>query len=138
MYASEPIATTTTARAVVGVARIIMGGAFLYFGLTKLIAIQGIIGFVGSKLPMPTVVFWLAVVIETGGGALLVIGYKTRWLAAWFAFYCVFTAVIFHTNFAVMPVRDHFFSNLVMAAGFLYMLAAGPGLWALDNQRTAM
>lgn len=137
MYAAEPVATTTSARMVIGVARIVMGGAFLYFGLSKLLAIQGITAFVGSKLPMASFVFWLAFVIETGGGALLVLGYRTRWLAAWFAFYCVFTAVVFHTNFAVMPVRDHFFSNLVMAAGFLYMMAAGPGLWALDNQRTA-
>jgi putative oxidoreductase len=136
MYGSELVATTTTQRAILGAARIVMGGAFVYFGLTKLIAVQGITSFIGSKLPMPSFVFWLAVVIEAGGGALLVLGYQTRVLAGWFAFYCVFTAVVFHTNFAAMPVRDHFFSNLVMAAGFLYMMAAGPGLWAVDNRRT--
>jgi putative oxidoreductase len=138
MYEAEPLATTTTARLIIGIARIVMGASFVYYGLTKLLAIQGIIGFIGTKLPLPSLVFWLAVVIEAGGGALLVVGYKTRWLGGWFAFYCVFTALVFHTNFAAMPVRDHFFSNLVMAAGFLYMVAAGPGLWALDNQRTAM
>jgi putative oxidoreductase len=121
-----------------GVARIVMGLAFLYYGLSKLLAINGIIGFVGTKLPFPTFVFWLAVVIEVGTGALLVIGLKTKWVAAWLAFYCVFTAVVFHSNFAAMPVRDHFFSNLVMAAGFLYLLAAGPGAWAMDNERSVV
>ncbi|HUB94656.1 MAG TPA: DoxX family protein [Stellaceae bacterium] len=138
MFASELVATSTTARMVVGAARIIMGGSFIYYGLSKLLAIQGIIAFIGLKLPMPTLVFWLAVVIEAGGGALLVVGYKTRWIAGWYAFYCVFTALVFHTNFAAMPIRDHFFSNLVMAAGFLCLVAAGPGLWAIDNQRTPM
>ena len=120
---------------VMGVARIMMGVAFLYFGLIKLITIQGIIGFVGSKLPFPTFVFWLAVVLETGCGLLLVLGLKTKWVAAWLAFYCLFTAAVFHTNFAVLPQRDHFFSNLVMAAGFLFLFAAGPGAWAMDDKR---
>jgi putative oxidoreductase len=142
MYASEPLATTTSARMIIGIARIVMGGAFVIFGASKLLAIQGITQFVGAKLPMPSFVFWLAVVIEIGLGAALVLGWKTRWIAAWFAFYCVFTAVVFHTNWPVFPNgvspnRDHFFSNLVMAAGFLYMVAAGPGLWAFDNRRTA-
>jgi putative oxidoreductase len=136
MFGDELVATTTTARAILGVARVVMGGCFVYYGTTKLLAIQGITSFIGSKLPVPSFVFWLAVVIETGGGALLVLGYRTRWIAGWFAFYCLFTAAVFHTNFASMPIRDHFFSNLVMAGGFLYMLAAGPGLWALDNLRT--
>lgn len=45
---------------VLGVARIVMGGCFIYFGISKLWAINGIIAFIGSKLPMPTLVFWLA------------------------------------------------------------------------------
>jgi len=125
-------------KTIMAVARIAMGLAFLYFGLSKLLAIDGIIGFIGTKLPMPTLVFWLAFVIETGCGLLLVLGYKTRWVAAWLAFYCVVpTALVFHTNFAVMPVRDHFFSNLVMAAGFLYLFAAGPGALAMDPEKSA-
>lgn len=117
-----------------GVARIAMGIAFLYYGISKLFEIGGIIGFVGTKLPLPTFVFWLAVVIEIGSGILLVIGWKTRTVGAFLVFYCLFTAVVFHTNFAVMPTRDHFFSNLVMAAGFLYVVATGPGAWAVDNK----
>lgn len=117
-----------------GYARIMMGIAFLYYGISKLFGISAITAFVGTKLPLPGLVFWLAVVIETGTGLLLLIGWKSRPVAAFLAFYCVFTALVFHTNFAVMPIRDHFFSNLVMAAGFLYLVATGPGAWALDNK----
>lgn len=117
-----------------GIARIAMGIAFLYYGISKLFAIGAIIGFVGTKLPLPTFVFWLAVVIEIGSGLLLVIGLKARAVAAFLTLYCLFTASVFHTNFAVMPIRDHFFSNLVMAAGFLYLAATGPGAWAIDSK----
>jgi putative oxidoreductase len=125
-------------KTVLTIARIVMGLCFIYFGLSKLLAINGITAFIGTKLPMPTLVFWVAVVLETGCGLSLVLGYKTRWVAAWLAFYCVVpTALVFHTNFASLPVRDHFFANLVMAAGFLYLFAAGPGNAALDNDRRA-
>jgi putative oxidoreductase len=136
MQTSDFIGPIPGERRVMAVARIVMGGAFVYFGLTKLLAINGIISFVGLKLPFPGFVFWLAVVLETGCGLLLVLGLKTKWVAAWLAFYCVFTAVVFHSNFTVMPVRDHFVSNLVMAAGFLYLFATGPGAWAMDNERS--
>jgi putative oxidoreductase len=116
-------------------ARIAMGISFLYFGISKLWAITGTIGFVGSKLPLAPFVFWLAVVLEAGLGLLLVIGYETRRIGAFLAFYCVFTAVVFHTNFANRLQMDHFFSNIVMAAGFLYLFANGPGRWALENRR---
>lgn len=127
------MSTTGQASTIMAIARIAMGICYLYYGLSKFLAVNGIIAFIGSKLPMPTFVFWLAVVLETGCGVLLVLGYKTRWVAAWLAFYCVFTAVVFHTNFAALPIRDHFFANIVMAAGFLYLFAAGPGRAALDN-----
>jgi putative oxidoreductase len=123
-------------KSVMACGRVLMGLSFLYFGLTKLLNIHPITGFIGTRLPMPGVIFWLAVILETACGLALCVGYKTRWVAAFLAFYCVFpTAMIFHTNFAVMPIRDHFFSNLVMAAGFLYVCAAGPGAAALDNAR---
>lgn len=126
-------------RVVMACARVLMGLSFLYFGLTKLLAISPITHFIGTKLPMPSVVFWLAFLLETGCGLLLVVGYKTRWVAAFLAFYCIFpTAMIFHTDFAVMQIRDHFFSNLVMGAGFLYVFANGPGVAALDDARPEM
>jgi putative oxidoreductase len=137
MLLNEQTVVGPGALKVLGVARIVMGGCFMYYGISKLWAINGIIAFIGSKLPMPTVVFWLAVVIETGFGLMLVLGYKVRWPAAFLAFYCVFTALVFHTNFASMPIRDHFFANLVMAAAFLFLAATGPGAWALDTEASA-
>ena len=123
------------AQAVIALARIVMGGCFIYYGISKLWFIPGTIGFVGTKLPFPAFVFWLAVAIEAGLGFLLVVGFATRWVAAFLAFYCCFTAAVFHTDFTVRVVMDHFFENIALAAGFLLLAAVGPGANALDNAR---
>ena len=123
------------AQAVIALARIVMGGCFIYYGISKLWFIPGTIGFVGTKLPFPAFVFWLAVALEAGLGFLLVVGFATRWVAAFLAFYCCFTAAVFHTDFSVRVVMDHFFENVALAGGFLLLAAVGPGANALDNAR---
>src|SRR5579862_5479065 len=122
------------AQTVIATARIVMGLCFVYYGVSKLFFIPGTIGFVASKLPFPAFIFWLSVVIEAGGGLLLVLGLKSREVAAWFAFYCCFTALIFHTDFSNRFTMDHFFENIALAGGFLLLMAMGPGSAALDNK----
>ena len=144
MSLSDPIVTGQNAQKLIGFARIVMGITFLWYGISKFYFIKGTIAFVSAKLPMGEFVFWLAVVVEAGGGFLLVIGYASRWVAAYLAFHCVFTGFVFHlvldpsplANFQSRIQVDHFFANLVLAAGFLYVVAVGPGAWALDNSRS--
>lgn len=119
----------------IGIGRIIMGLCFVYYGVSKFFFIAGTIAFVGTKLPFPALVFWLAVAIETGGGLLLALGIKTRWLAAWFVFYCCFTAIVFHFVPANRGLLDHFFENLALAGGFLILAAVGPGAYAIEKNR---
>jgi putative oxidoreductase len=135
MSLSSPIVSSQTAAWVQAIARITMGVCFMVQGFSKLRFIDGTIAFVGTKLPFPSLAFWIAVVLECGLGFLMVIGYATRWAACYFAFHCVFTGFVFHTNFASRPQFEHFFANLVLAAGFLYVVASGPGAAALDNSR---
>ena len=136
--------------AIVGVARIILGLCFVVFGLEKLGAIDSTTLFISTRLPFAPVIFWLAVLIEAGLGALLALGFKARLLAAWFAFYCAFLGVVYHTGLLTFfyqthvaapegtalarPVGDHFYSNMMIAAGFLCLFVAGPGAFALDNR----
>jgi putative oxidoreductase len=120
---------------VIAAGRILMGLSFIYYGVSKFFFIPGTIGFVATKLPMATEVFWLAVVIEIGGGALLVLGLATRWVAYFYAFYCCFTAVVFHFVPENRGVLDHFFENFALAGGFLILAVVGPGAAALDNKR---
>jgi putative oxidoreductase len=133
MAIAASAAPTDRAQSVIGIGRIVMGLCFIYYGVSKFFFIPGTIAFVGTKLPLPAAVFWLSVVIELGGGLLLVLGIKTRWLAAWFAFYCCFTAVMFHFVPANRGLLDHFFENFALAGGFLVLMAAGPGAYAIEK-----
>jgi putative oxidoreductase len=135
MSLSNPIVTGKNAQSLIALARIVMGLSFVYYGISKFWFIPGTIAFVGTKLPMPAAVFWLAVVLEIGCGLLLVVGYATRWVAAFLAFYCCFTAVVFHFVPENRGVLDHFVENIALAGGFLYMAMIGPGAAALDNAR---
>jgi putative oxidoreductase len=144
MNISGPIVSGQTGQSLVGVARIVMGIAFVWYGLSKLYFIKGTIAFVSAKLPMGEFVFWLAVVLEAGGGLLLIAGYATRWVSAFYAFYVAFVGFVFHLVLNPSPLVafqsrvqvDHFFENLALAGGFLILMVMGPGAWALDNSRS--
>jgi putative oxidoreductase len=123
-------------QSVIGVARIIMGLSFIYYGVSKFFFIPGTIAFIGTKLPMPAAILWLSIVIEAGGGLLMVLGIKTRWIAAWFAFYCCFTAIVFHFVPENRGLLDHFAENIALAGGFLLLMAVGPGSFAIERERS--
>jgi putative oxidoreductase len=122
-------------QSVIGVARIIMGLSFIYYGVSKFFFIPGTIAFIGTKLPMPAAIFWLSIVIEAGGGLLVVLGVKTRWIAAFYAFYCCFTAIVFHFVPENRGLLDHFVENIALAGGFLLLMAVGPGTFAIEKER---
>jgi putative oxidoreductase len=142
MSLSSPIVTGQTGQNILGIARIVMGIAFVWYGFVKLYFVKGTIAFVSAKLPMGELIFWFAMVVEAGGGILLIVGYATRWVSAYYVFHCLFTGFVFHlvldpsplTNFPARIQVDHFFANLALAGGFLYVMVVGPGSWALDNR----
>lgn len=128
-------ASAPSGASVIGVGRILMGLAFIYYGVSKFFFIPGTIAFVNTKLPLATEVFWLAVAIEIGGGLLVTLGIATKWASYFFAFYCCFTAVAFHFVPENRSLLDHFAENFALAGGFLVLAVAGPGAWAFGDRR---
>lgn len=133
MAVAASAVSTDRTQTIIGVGRIVMGLCFIYYGVSKFFFIPGTIAFIGTKLPMPAAVFWLSIVIELGGGVLLTLGIKTRWLAAWYAFYACFTAIVFHFVPANRGLLDHFFENFALAGSFLILMAVGPGAFAIEK-----
>ena len=139
-----------TSDAATAIARIVMGACFMAYGIEKLWVIDGTIAYIGARLPYAPLVFWLAVLIEAGLGSLVVIGYKARETSLFLACYCAFVATVFHTDLLFLlfhtqssipdakglatPIGDHFYSNIMIAAGFLSLFATGPGAMALDGR----
>src|SRR5581483_5492687 len=65
------------------VARILLAVIFIISGLGKIMGFQGTAGYIQSAgLPAPQLLTVIAIIVELGGGILLVIGWKARWAAA--------------------------------------------------------
>jgi putative oxidoreductase len=121
--------------------RILMSIIFIVAGIGKLAAPAGTIGYIGSVgLPLPEVGYAIALIVELGGGALLLLGLGTRWVALVLAAFCLFTAFVFH-GFGDMANQINAMKNFAMTGGFLYVFAYGAGAWSLDaivGRRTAL
>jgi putative oxidoreductase len=118
------------------VGRLLMSSLFIWAGIGKLTNISGTIqGFGGHyHIPLPEVATGIAVIVELGGGLLLLVGFKTRWAAAVLAIWCLITGFAFHLPAGDLPNMINFYKNLVMAGGFLYVVANGAGSFSIDGK----
>jgi putative oxidoreductase len=116
------------------VGRILMSAIFVHGGWGKLLAAAATQALFGDKLglPMPMFAWLLAVVVELGGGLLLLVGLFTRPVGLVLAAWCVATALIAHTNLADRAQEINFYKNMAMTGGFLYVFAFGAGAYSLD------
>src|ERR1700736_6221836 len=116
--------------------RVAMSLVFIHGGGGKVLAPAGAQAMLASHhLPMVKYGWMLAVVVELGGGLAILLGLFTRPAALVLAIWCVATALIAHTNFLERGQEIHFFKNMAMAGGFLYVAAFGAGAWSLDAWR---
>jgi putative oxidoreductase len=116
------------------VGRVLIAAIFLLSGLSKLAAPAGTIGYIQSAgLPAPTVAYAVALAVELVGGALLVIGFRTRLVAAVLAAFSLATAFGFHFDLADQNQFIHFFKNVAMASGLLQIASFGPGRLSVDR-----
>ena len=64
------------------VGRILLALIFIMSGFNKIGGFEGTAGYIASKgLPMPQVLAAATILVELGGGILLVVGWKARWAA---------------------------------------------------------
>jgi putative oxidoreductase len=121
--------------------RVLISIIFLVAGIGKLMAPSGTIGYIASTgLPVPEVGYAIALVVEIGGGLLMLLGFGTRYVALVLAAFCLFTAFVFH-GFGDMNSQVHAMKNFAMAGGLLFVFAHGAGAWSLDalrGHRTAL
>jgi putative oxidoreductase len=116
--------------------RAIIGAVFLMSGLSKLTAYGATTALIATVgLPVPPLAWLVAVVVEAGGGLLLLLGFRTRAVALVLAAFVVATAVFFHRNFADQNQMIHFLKNLIIVGGLLQIAHFGAGAVSLDNRR---
>lgn len=123
--------TQTSITSAVG--RLLLAAIFLLSGLGKLTAPAATIGYINSVgLPLAEVGLAVAILVELGGGLLLIAGYKTRWVAAALAAFTLVTAFVFHSNLADQNQMIHFMKNIAIVGGLLQVVAFGAGSFSLD------
>ena len=124
-----------TTRYLAFVGRLLIGLPFAMSGLGKLAAYGPTTAMIAAVgLPIPPLAYAVAVVVELGGGLLLVAGYQARLVATVLALFSIATALSFHSNFADQNQMIHFLKNVMMAGGLLQVAAFGAGAISLDNR----
>jgi putative oxidoreductase len=116
-------------------ARVVIGLFFITAGIGKIGAgfglgggFAGTAGYIASvSMPFPEVLAALAIILEIGGGVLVLLGWHTGLGAAMLAFVSIFTAIFFHGAIGDPMQRIQFFKNLSIAGGLVYMMVYGPG-----------
>jgi putative oxidoreductase len=115
-------------------ARILLSLLFFVAGYGKITNVAGTAGYLGKVgVPMPDVTVWLVIAVELVGALLIVIGWKTRWVAWGMAIFTLLTALIGHKFWVDASQTTQFLKNLAIIGGFLMLAAAGPGRISADK-----
>lgn len=118
------------------IGRLLIAVIFLLSGIGKVFAPGGTQAYIAAAgLPLPLLAFLVAVVVEVGGGVLLVLGYQTRAVAAVLTVFTIAAALGFHNNFAEQNQMIHFLKNIAISGGLLQVVAFGAGGFSLDARR---
>ena len=118
--------------------RLLIGAPFILSGLGKVMAHDATVGYISSVgLPFPQLAWLIAVVVESGGGTLLILGYRARLVAFVVALFALATALSFHRNFADQNQMIHFLKNVMLAGGLLQIVYFGAGPLSVDASRKA-
>jgi putative oxidoreductase len=116
--------------------RVLIAALFLLSGIGKIATPAMTEGYIASAgLPVPLFGLLIAVLVEVGGGILLIAGFHTRAVAVVLAVFTLATALAFHNKFADPNEMIHFFKNIAIIGGLLQVAAFGPGAVSLDARR---
>ena len=120
--------------------RVLIAAIFAWFGYLKLVGFHGSVGyFTKLGFPLPEVSAVLAIAFELGGGILLILGLKTRWVAWALVVYTVVATLVAHRYWSAAPEQafnqmSHFFKNVSLIGGLVMLAACGPGPVSLDRR----
>jgi putative oxidoreductase len=113
----------------------------VFSGWAKLTGFEGTVGYVASNgLPVPQLFAALTILVELGGGILLVLGLFSRIAAFIMAGFVLLTIVLVHHFWTMSDAEAAAnqlvaMKNLAIAGGLLMVTAFGPGAWAVGPGR---
>jgi putative oxidoreductase len=122
--------------AIAALGRLLLAVIFVFSGIGKLADPAGTQAYIAAAgLPAPLLGYLIAVVVEVGGGILLVAGYQARLVGLVMAAFTLVTALAFHSNLADQNQLIHFLKNICIVGGLLQVVAFGAGPLSFDARR---
>ena len=121
------------------VGRILLSLVFLVAGVRKAMAYAATVGyFTKLGMPMPEVMVVLAIILEVGGAALLIVGWKARYAAWALAIFTLIATLMAHRFWefdAAQQVNqmNHFLKNFAIIGGMMFIASCGPGSISVEK-----
>ena len=122
------------------VGRALLSSIFIISGWGKITGFSGTAAYMASKgMPIPDVLLVAAIIIELGGGLMVLLGWKACWAALAIFLFIIPTTLIFHAFWAVDAAQVqnqmiNFMKNLAIMGGMLYVVAYGSGPYSLGKK----
>lgn len=121
----------TFAPQLLSVLRIVTGLLFLEHGTGKLIGFPAGLPFLDK---MPTGLLYFTGTMELVGGILITLGLFTRPVAFVLSGFMAAAYFMAHFPTSFFPAINFGEPSVLFCFAFLYLAAAGPGPWAVDNR----
>lgn len=115
-------------------ARLLMSAIFILSGYNKIVGYAGTQQYMAAN-GVPDMLLPLVILVELGGGLMILFGFQTRLAAILLAGFTLVAAFLFHSKFGDRNQMIHFMKNLALAGGFLALYVSGPGPFSIDGRK---
>jgi putative oxidoreductase len=122
------------------IGRILLGLLFLVAGIRIILSYSLNVGyFTRLGFPAPEVMTVLAILIEIGGGAALILGWQTRRVSWLLVLFVIIATAMAHRFWEFDAAQygnqlNHFLKNVALIGGLLYVIVLGAGKLSLDER----
>jgi putative oxidoreductase len=127
------------------IGRLLLANIFLVSGFKKIADFAGTAGHMAGAMPaldpgVVNVLLVLTILVEAGGGLMILLGWQTRWAAFAIFLWMMPVTLIFHAYWGLpadtMQMQFiQFHKNLAIMGGLLYIVAFGAGPYSLGRDR---
>lgn len=122
--------------------RVLLALIFIIAGVHKITGFAGTAEMMAARgLPLSEVLLVATILIELGGGLMILLGWHARWAALAIFLFLIPATLIFHAYWSVDPSQplmvknqmNQFMKNLAIMGGMLYVVAYGSGPFSLKK-----
>lgn len=120
--------------------RVLIAQIFLLAGFSKIGSFAQTAGYMGSLgLPMADLLLTLTIVLEIGGGLMILLGFYTRYAAIAFFFWLIPVTLTFHAFWhadaaGMQNQMNHFMKNIAIMGTMVYLAVHGSGPFSLRRE----